>query len=138
MIMAEIDLVQQIAQLNMEICQHLDQELAPYGVNSSNYFYVMKIQVHPGIVQSEFTALVNVNPSTITRAVNHLVKLGLVVKKAHPKDRRATQLYLTDLGAAKAAGITQVVDGFNNYLIGLDDHAYAAIATLRQAVAKRS
>lgn len=135
--MAEIDLVQQIAQLNMEICQRLDKELAPYGVNSTNYFYVMKIQANPGIVQSEFTALVNMNPSTVTRAVNHLVSLGMVTKKAHPKDRRATQLYLTDLGAAKVVGINEVVNSLNNYLIGMDDSAYQDVTALREALTKR-
>lgn len=78
---SEIDFVQQIAQLNLAISNHINEVLSPYNVNSSNYFYVMKIGKNPGISQHDFNELVHVNPSTITRAVNQLIKKGLVKKQ---------------------------------------------------------
>ncbi len=67
------DFVQQVAVLNLVITNRTEI-LAPYEVNASNYFYVMKIGKNPGITRSDFNQLVHLNHSSITRAVNHLIK----------------------------------------------------------------
>ena len=126
------DLVQQIAQLNEQILKYLNKVLAPYGVNSGNYFYVMKIHDNPGIVQSDFNELVNLNPSSITRAVNHLIADGLVEKKAHPTDGRATTLYLTELGEKRVVKITSTVNKVNRDILAQNPDLYDLVTKARE------
>lgn len=138
---SEIDFVQQIAQLNLAISNHINEVLSPYNVNSSNYFYVMKIGKNPGISQHDFNELVHVNPSTITRAVNQLIKKGLVKKTTSPADKRATQLFLTDEGTSINRGIEQHINELNTQLLAElrsdQKRAYQAIIQLRQFIEQK-
>ncbi|WP_461242604.1 MarR family winged helix-turn-helix transcriptional regulator [Secundilactobacillus muriivasis] len=134
----EADFVQQVAQLNLAIATHITETLAPYDVNASNYFYLMKIGDHPGIVQREFNDVVHLNPSSITRAVNHLIKKGLVDKRTNPEDRRATQLYLTADGQQITTAINQFIQQLNAELmsrLGPDaQHIFEQLIQLRHSI----
>lgn len=70
------DLVQQIAILNNTVTTTINQRLKPYGLNASNYFYILKIAEHPLISQSQLNDLIQMNQSSVTRSVNNLIKPG--------------------------------------------------------------
>lgn len=55
---------------------HLDRALAPLGLGSSQYKYVLRVCEHPGITQDQFFSMFYVNPSNITRALVALEKDG--------------------------------------------------------------
>lgn len=75
---------------------HLDRALAPLGLGSSQYKYVLRVCEYPGITQDQFFALFFVNPSNITRALVALEKEGFLVRQHNTKDRRTYQLFPTD------------------------------------------
>ena len=58
---------------------------------------------------SALAAHMGVRPSTFSAAINRLITLGYVMKRANPADRRETQLTLSRLGA-KAMAATSVLD----------------------------
>ncbi|GEK27727.1 MarR family winged helix-turn-helix transcriptional regulator [Furfurilactobacillus siliginis] len=132
------DMAQQVAQLAAELDQRLNQRLKGLNLTAGNYFYLLKIAANPGIMQREFSEVVHVNPSTITRAVNHLIDQGLVDKKSHPRDGRATRLFLTSMGEKIAEQVQVVVDEVNQQLLTTTAPAlpgYEQVAVLRTQVA---
>lgn len=114
---ADADLVQQVALLNLIIMSQVTEDLAPYEVNATNYFYVMKVAENPGISKSDFNDLVHLNHSTITRAINQLTKKELIRQSVDPKDKRATNLYLTEKGMRLNRGIELYIKRLNAELM---------------------
>ncbi|WP_203652152.1 MarR family winged helix-turn-helix transcriptional regulator [Secundilactobacillus yichangensis] len=132
------DLAQQVALLNMVITNQVTEKLAPYEVNASNYFYVMKVAENPGICKSDFNNLVHLNHSTITRAINQLTKKELIRQSLDPKDKRATKLYLTEKGMRLNRGIEQYMKQLNAELMTRlapnSDTVFNHIVKLRQSI----
>jgi len=58
-----------------------------------------------GIRQVELADLLEVQPITLARLIDQLAEIGLVERRAHPKDRRAFQLFLT----AAAVPVIEVI-----------------------------
>jgi DNA-binding MarR family transcriptional regulator len=48
-----------------------------------------------GCTQRELAEAIEVTPITLGRQIDHLEEAGLIERRAHPQDRRATCLYLT-------------------------------------------
>ncbi|GAW98461.1 MarR family transcriptional regulator [Secundilactobacillus mixtipabuli] len=132
------DFAQQIALLNLVITTQITQNLAPYEVNASNYFYVMKVGKNPGISKSDFNNLVHLNHSTITRAINQLSKKGLIEQSIDPDDKRSTKLFLTDKGMRLNRGIEQYMQQLNRKLMDRlapnSDETLAKLVKLRQSI----
>ena len=62
---------------------HLDRMFAPFGLNSSQHMYVLRICEVPGITQDQFNSLFYINPSNITRSVAALEKMGYLEPVPH-------------------------------------------------------
>ena len=75
---------------------HLDRMLAPYGLNSSQYMYVMRVCERPGVSQDQFLQRFFINPSNVTRAILALEKQGFLERQCNPKDHRTFCLYPTE------------------------------------------
>jgi DNA-binding MarR family transcriptional regulator len=63
---------------------------------------------HQGIRQVELASLLELQPMTLARLVDHLGKAGLVERRADPQDGRAYQLYLKPAAKARLAEIGRV------------------------------
>lgn len=75
---------------------YLDRHLEPWGINSTQHFFVLRICENEGITQDKLPALIHLNKSNIARALNHLEKADLVRKDAYKKDKRTVRLYPTE------------------------------------------
>lgn len=75
---------------------YLDRHLAPLGLNSSQFMFVIRVCQNPGMTQDQFLASFNVHPSNITRALASLEKAGLLRREQNEKDKRTWQLYPTE------------------------------------------
>ena len=53
---------------------YLDKQLAPYGINNSQYMFLIKICRSPGILQDSLLNMFYVHPSNIVRTVATLEK----------------------------------------------------------------
>ena len=66
---------------------YLDKQLAPYGINNSQYMFLIKICRSPGILQDSLLNMFYVHPSNIVRTVATLEKQpGANVLVATKKD----------------------------------------------------
>ena len=53
---------------------YLDKQLAPFGINNSQYMFLIKICRSPGILQDSLMDMFYVHPSNIVRTVAALEK----------------------------------------------------------------
>lgn len=74
---------------------HMDRALKPYGLNSSQCMYVIRVCENPGITQDQFLELFMVNPSNVTRNIVTLEKQGFLERRNNARDRRTYQLFPT-------------------------------------------
>lgn len=74
---------------------YLDKQLAPFGLNSSQYMFLIKICHSPGILQDSLMDMFYVHPSNIVRTVAALEKQGMITRSPHDKDKRTCKLYPT-------------------------------------------
>ena len=84
---------------------YLDAQLAPLGINSSQYMYLLKVCDHPGILQDSFLEMFYVHPSNIVRMIAALEKKGFLTRVPWESDKRTCQLYPTEWALAIAGEI---------------------------------
>ncbi|KAF1303554.1 MarR family winged helix-turn-helix transcriptional regulator [Enterococcus sp. JM9B] len=94
----EIDLLEWLPIISRNYTMTLDQQLLKIGLNSSLYYYVIKLYEFGDLPQEKLVRLTGVNASNVTRAVQKLIHSGLVTKKENPDDRRGFLLSLTTDG----------------------------------------
>lgn len=96
---------------------HLDRALAPFGLSSSQYKYVLRICEYPGITQDQFFALFFVNPSNITRSLVALEKEGFLLRRQSTRDRRTYQLFPTERAREAYPRIKAICDDWQERLL---------------------
>ena len=74
---------------------YLDKQLAPFGINSSQHMFLIKICDSPGIAQDSLLDMFYVHPSNIVRTIAALEKQGLVTRSPNDQDKRTWKLYPT-------------------------------------------
>ena len=75
---------------------YLDKQLAPFGINSSQHMFLIKICDSPGILQDSMINMFYVHPSNIVRTIAALEKQGMITRSPHEQDKRTCRLYPTD------------------------------------------
>lgn len=125
--MFEDDLIEWLALASHDVQLKLDGLLRPLNLNASLYFYIQKIATQPGIKQDELGHLVNLNQSTITRAIQQLVQKNFITKKADDKDKRTSHLFLTELGEQVLPQINKIIDEMNADLLDKVDPAFQSV-----------
>ena len=75
---------------------YLDKQLAPFGINNSQYMFLIKICRSPGILQDSLIDMFYVHPSNIVRTVAALEKQGMILRSPNDKDKRTCKLYPTE------------------------------------------
>ena len=63
---------------------HMDRVMAPYGLNASQYMYLVQVCEHPGLTQDRFLQQFYLNPSNVTRAMLALEKMGFLERRCKP------------------------------------------------------
>lgn len=94
------DLNQQVVQLTRAVHVMRTQVAAssPAGVQWSTYVLLFHLATGGPRRAGALAESVYVDPSTISRQIDQLVKLGLVERRADPEDGRATLLAATEEG----------------------------------------
>lgn len=74
---------------------YLDKHLAPLGLNSSQYMYVIRACQEEGLTQDRFVESFYIHPSNVTRAVASLEKSGFLKRETCSEDKRTSYIYPT-------------------------------------------
>lgn len=95
----------------------IDRKLKPEGLGASLYYFILKIHDHDGISQLELGEYIYLDQSGIARGIQQLVELGYVDKIRNQKDKRTSNLYLTQAGKDIYSQIYDKVNQQNELLI---------------------
>lgn len=108
--------------LEREIVRQLQSETACCGVTLAQCHVLLELSRAGTLSLSDLAGLMQLDPSTLSRTVDGLVKAGLVVRAADPHDRRAVRLSCTPRGSGRVAAID---DGCNRQYAALLDRVSA-------------
>lgn len=80
------------------MAHQLGEELRPAGVGIGQWAVLMFLWGRDGLSQGELARVVAIEPPTIVRTIDRMVRDGLVTRVPDPDDGRVTRIYLTERG----------------------------------------
>lgn len=112
----------------------LAEELRPSGVGIGQWAVLLHLWARDGISQSELAKVVAIEPPTMVRTIDRMVRDGLVTRVADPTDGRVSRIHLTERGAALRDELVPMATAVNARLLGRVTVAEGT--TLRRLLAK--
>lgn len=99
----------------------MKEEIESYDLTPPQFGLLAFLWQQDGLTQVELSEQGQIDRTTIGGLVDRLEKIGLVERRQHPKDRRAYQIYLTELGkeleeplsACAARSLEKITKGLN-------------------------
>lgn len=85
------------------MAQALARRLTPHGVSVGQWSVLLFLYQSDDRTQAELSRLVAIEPPTMVRTVDRMVRDGLVERRPHPKDARAVRIVLTEKARALRA-----------------------------------
>lgn len=82
------------------MAQQLADELRPAGVGIGQWAVLMFLWSQDGMSQAELSRVVAIEPPTMVRTVDRMVRDGLVERRPDPTDGRISRIHLTKRGQA--------------------------------------
>ena len=98
-------LIVQICRAHRNKAQEL---LSQIELHPGQEFLLLSLYPEDGWTQSELADSMCVQPATITKMLDRLVKNGLVERRTDPDDQRVSRVYLTPAGRATQQPVEQV------------------------------
>lgn len=102
------DFIKWVSITSRHTVMHMDRVLAPYGLNASQYMYIVRVCEQPGLTQDRFLQMFYIHPSNVTRAMLALEKQGFLERRCNPKDRRTFCVYPTQKALDVYPAITRL------------------------------
>jgi DNA-binding MarR family transcriptional regulator len=93
------ELARLVAEFGKAYTRRIWSEMGRAGTTPARARLLGVLQCQGSCKMSELGALLSVTPRNVTKLVDGLEAEGLVARKPHPSDRRATLVCLTDRGA---------------------------------------
>ncbi len=88
-------LVNRLARL---MAQQLADELRPVGIGIGQWAVLVFLWARDGMSQAELSRVVAIEPPTMVRTIDRMVRDGLVTRERDPRDARVSRILLTDHG----------------------------------------
>ncbi|MGV0741999.1 MarR family winged helix-turn-helix transcriptional regulator [Mycolicibacterium sp. XJ870] len=95
-----------LSQLGVYLAEDFVARLRPHGVGPRTYAVLMALHAQDGQSQRQLSDRLGIHRNAMVTVVDKLEHQGLVVRRAHPDDRRAFAVTLTD----KARELLPAVD----------------------------
>lgn len=134
-----MELIRWISITDRQNKRYLDKKLAPFGLNSSQHMYLIRVCREPGITQDSLFSRFYIHPSNITRALAALEQGGFLRKELHPQDRRTCRLYPTERGREVYQQILDICDSWEAMLMeGLPQEEREHLEKLLQRLGRRA
>lgn len=135
--MAAVTSVMRAQQL---ILSRVELALKPYGISFARFemLRLLAFTSERRMPMSRARDLLQVHPASITSIVNRLESDGLVLRSAHPADRRSVMVELTDAGAELVAKATDSLNSEVFEDLGLARRETTALTTILTEFRRRS
>lgn len=129
-----MNLIKYLSIGDRHVKQYIDKQLAPYGLNSSQFIFVGKICREPGMTQDKFFKYFFLHPSNITRGLAALEREGFIERREHSADKRTTVLYPTPRAEAVYQHVQAMIERLHAVLT--EGMSEAEAETLDRLLAK--
>ena len=104
----EEDLNYQLIQFVKEHRKLAEEALSQLGLHVSQELVLFVLWREEGLSQSELAARLRVELPTLTKAVQRMERVGLLIRQADAQDTRVSRVYLTENGRALYAPALKV------------------------------
>ncbi len=88
---------------------YLNRALAPFGLNSSQYLFILNLCRDPGITQDKLPERICVNKSNVARTLAQLEKKGFIRRQVNPVDKRTAAVFPTERARELYPRIMEVI-----------------------------
>lgn len=117
--------------VNTKLKNELLQRLKEHDVTPEQWAILNCLWEQDGITPKELADLTFKDKPNTNRILEKLIRKGLVVRKAHPVDKRAFQMFLTESGwALREQLIPQVKQLLEKAAAGIEPHKVAEVKKL--------
>lgn len=93
---------------------NMNQAVSQYQLDNNLFLYLMRIVEHEGITQSELVKLVQVDKTTLSRALAKLAKVGYITRIQTSENRNYKQLFATPKAQKIYPQLSQLEDSYVN------------------------
>ncbi len=80
------------------MASQLAEAIRPAGVGIGQWAVLMFLWADDGLTQAELSRVVAIEPPTMVRTIDRMVRDGLVRRQADGRDGRLSRIFLSDLG----------------------------------------
>jgi DNA-binding MarR family transcriptional regulator len=87
-----------LARLGESSRRRFGEVLAPAGLHPRHFGVMTMVAAHPGMTQQQLHEKTAIDASSMVAVLDELEAKGLAERRAHPGDRRARTIFLTELG----------------------------------------
>lgn len=94
---------------NRHYYMYLNRAFAPFGINSSQYLFILNLCRDPGITQDKLPERICVNKSNVARTLAQLERKGLIRRQVNPEDKRTAAVFPTERARALYPQIMEVI-----------------------------
>lgn len=101
------DILRQIGTIARALDSIANVEFKEMNLNRGQYLYLTRIKENPGIISNHLAELLNVDRTTIARALQKLEQDNLIEKQNDQENKKIKHLFVTDKGKKLAQRIEQ-------------------------------
>ena len=107
-------LVNRMARL---MAHELAERIRPAGVAIGQWAVLLVLWARDGKTQAELSRVVAIEPPTVARTVDRMVRDGLVTRALDPGDGRLSRIYLTERGRSLRDELVPLAVGVNDEIL---------------------
>ncbi|EDQ00025.1 MarR family winged helix-turn-helix transcriptional regulator [Shewanella benthica] len=116
-----------VSHLNVDLQNSLDEKLKRYQLDIKLWPVLFALWQEEGITQTELSKRCDVANYTMTRLLDQLQTQGLIHRHQEADNRRAFQIFLTDIGKALEQDlICEAARVNDNFLVNLSEDEQAS------------
>ncbi|MBE7214810.1 Transcriptional regulator, MarR family protein [Shewanella benthica] len=116
-----------VSHLNIDLQNALDEKLKRYQLDIKLWPVLFALWQEEGITQTELSKRCDVANYTMTRLLDQLQTQGLIHRHQEADNRRAFQIFLTDIGKALEQDLICEAERVNdNFLVNLSEDEQAS------------
>lgn len=106
-----------LAALSRKMNRFYSSKLGEYGVTIQQTWVLFQLfDRQEGCSQKEIAAAIQLDSPVVTGLINRLIKLGLVVRKQDPSDRRSIRICITTTGSKLIEEAYPIAVEYNQYI----------------------
>lgn len=115
-----------ISVLHRQFQVYLNKQLKPYGMNSSEFIYILTLfSKEEGMSQDELAQALFIDKAAVARSVKSLEQKGFISRRQDSQNHRIKRVFLTQKAIDFAETLRKILDNWDNRLketVGKSDY----------------